>query len=107
MQCSTLELPATRQRGWFYQDHSYVDSPEFRGFQDKEGVMSVPVLRDGALLAILSSRVIRRAVREDWLATVLAPRLKLAAASIAAAMAPAGTVAARPMKAAAALRRGR
>jgi IclR family transcriptional regulator, mhp operon transcriptional activator len=83
-----LELPATRARGWHYQDHSYVESPEFRGFQDKEGVMSVPVLRDGSLLAILSSRVIRRAVREDWLATVLAPRLQRAAASIAAALEP-------------------
>ncbi len=86
-----VELPATRARGWFYQDHSYVDSPEFQGFQDKEGVMSVPVLRDGALLAILSCRVIRRAVREEWLGRVLAPRLKIAAMSIAAAMEPAGT----------------
>jgi hypothetical protein len=84
-----LELPATRERGWHYQDHSYVDSPEFRGFQDKEGVLSVPVLRDGSLLAVLSSRVIRRAVRDDWLATVLAPRLQRAAASIAAALEPA------------------
>jgi len=78
-----LDLPAARARGWHYQDHSFVDSPEFRGFQDKEGVMSVPVLRDGVLMAVLSSRVIRRAVREDWLAGVLAPRLRVAAAVIA------------------------
>jgi DNA-binding IclR family transcriptional regulator len=81
-----LELPATRARGWYYQDHSYVDSPEFRGFQDKEGVMSVPVRRDDALLAILSARVIRRAVREAWLGDVLAPRLARTAAAIVTAM---------------------
>jgi len=80
------ELPATRARGWHYQDHSYVDSPDFRGFQDKEGVLSVPLLREGSLLAVLSSRVIRRAVREAWLAETLAPRLQRAAAQIVTAL---------------------
>jgi hypothetical protein len=61
-----------------------VDRAEFTGFQDKEGLVAVPLLREGGLAGVLACRLIRRAVKPEWIPCELAPRLQRAAAEISA-----------------------
>ena len=55
-----------------------------KGFQDKEGLVAVPLLREGGLAGVLACRLIRRAVKPEWIPRELAPRLQRAAAEISA-----------------------
>jgi DNA-binding IclR family transcriptional regulator len=61
-----------------------VDRPEFRGFQDKEGLLAVPIMGRRGLVAVLACRLLRRAVKPEAIPQLLAPRLQRAAAEIAA-----------------------
>ena len=78
------DMALARRQGWFYQPRSYVDRAEFKGFQDKEGLVAVPLLREGGLAGVLACRLIRRAVKPEWIPRELAPRLQRAAAEISA-----------------------
>jgi DNA-binding IclR family transcriptional regulator len=78
------DVALARRQGWFYQPRSYVDRPEFRGFQDKEGLLAVPIMGRRGLVAVLACRLLRRAVKPEAIPQLLAPRLQRAAAEIAA-----------------------
>ncbi len=78
-------LGSVRERGYHFVDRSYVEHPDFKGFQSKECIAAVPVLVAGEPIAALSSRMVTKAVSRDWIVRVLVPRLAETAAEIAKA----------------------
>jgi len=78
-------LGSVRERGYHFVDRSYVEHPDFKGFQSKECIAAVPVIAAGEAVAVLSSRMVSKAVSRDWIVKVLVPRLVDSAAEIARA----------------------
>jgi len=80
-------LGSVRERGYHFVDRSYVEHPDFKGFQSKECIAAVPVLCPGGIVAVLSSRMVTKAVTREGIVSGLVPRLIEAAAEIARAYA--------------------
>jgi IclR family mhp operon transcriptional activator len=89
------DLAAIERDGYFFQDHSFVASREFDGFQEKECLLAVPLLCGGRFVGVLSTRMLTRAVRRSWIETVQLPRLRETARRVCAAL-DGGTMAVKP-----------
>jgi len=81
-------LRSVRARGYHFVDRSYVEHPDFKGFQTKECIAAVPILCREEPVAVVASRMVSKAVTHDWITRVLVPKLKAAAAEIAEAYTP-------------------
>jgi IclR family transcriptional regulator, mhp operon transcriptional activator len=82
-------LVAIGRDGHYFQDHSFVENRQFDGFQTKECLLAVPLLRGRAVVGVLAARMVTRAIRRERIEAELAPRLKALAAQIVAAAEPA------------------
>lgn len=78
-------IEQVRRQGHFVQDHSFVQSKQFDGFQTKECLLAVPMLAGDTIVGVLAARMVTRAVKREWIEQELAPKLKAAAATIVAA----------------------
>lgn len=78
-------IKQVRRDGHFIQHHSFVQSKQFDGFQNKECLLAVPMLSGDEIVGVLAARMMTRAVKREWIEQQLAPKLKAAAAAIVAA----------------------